>query len=69
MFHFSTYIGRYWPLAWMHVLNTFITLYPIMQIIMYKLPKSILQLSHIFEIGLELLEANHKLNLYDVSLD
>ncbi len=71
MFHFSTYIGSYWPLAWMHVLNIFITLYPTMQIIMYKLPKSKLQFSYISKIGLQfnffLLEADHKLNLYDIA--
>jgi hypothetical protein len=73
MFHFSAYIGNYWPLAWMHVLNMLITLYPTMQIIMYKLPKSRLQLSYIFEIGFEfnffMLEADHKLNLYDIAYE
>jgi hypothetical protein len=73
MFHFSIYIGNYWPLAWMHVLNMLITLYPIMQIIMYKLPKSRLQLSYIFETGLEfnffVLEVDHKLNLYDIAYE
>jgi hypothetical protein len=72
MFHFSTYIGN-WPLAWVHVLNIFITLYPTMQIIMYKLPKNILQFSYISKTRLEFkffwLEAYHKLNLYDIAYE
>jgi hypothetical protein len=64
MFHFSTYIGSYWPLVWMHVLDIFITLYPTMQIGTFIYILIWIKVQFFL-----MLEAYHKLNMYDIAYE